>query len=253
MSTEPSAPSVTTEDPRQDSRIRHSSPDAIPRTGAAALPPSGAGTRRGFNRGVAAFFDVAARAYDLGSLQRVVYQPPQDEMIEFLRANGARRIVDIGCGTGILTARIARELRPDAVYGIDMSPGMLAQAHRRSTDVQWRNEPAEQLGLAAESVDAVVTTTAFHFFNQPVALAEFHRVLIPGGLLTISALNLRSRWSAPVQRLSGTRLSPAATPSPQQMRDLIAAAGFQLIEQRSVRRPWYSRTVPDVITMAQRR
>ncbi|WP_084653869.1 class I SAM-dependent methyltransferase [Nocardia altamirensis] len=251
MSTEPSAPRMTIEDPYRASRVLNSSPDS--RTGTGGPQPIVEGTRRGFNRGVAAFFDVAARAYDLGSLQRVVYQPPQDEMIDFLRANGARRIVDIGCGTGILTTRIARDLRPEAVYGIDMSPGMLARARRRSAEVQWRNEPAEQLGLAAESVDAVVTTTAFHFFNQPAALAEFHRVLTPGGLLAISALNLRSRWSAPVQRLSGTRLSPAATPSPQQMRDLIATAGFELIAQRPVRRPWYSRTVPDVITMAQRR
>lgn len=160
--------------------------------------------RRGFNRAVASFFDLAARAYDLRGLQEVGYRPPQDEIIRLLRAGGARSVVDIGCGTGILAARIADELKPDLVYGIDMSPGMLAKAGRRNATVQWRNEPAEQLGLADESVDAVVTTTAFHFFNQPAALAEFHRVLKPGGLLAISALNLSSRLAAPAQRLGGT-------------------------------------------------
>ncbi|TLF94962.1 class I SAM-dependent methyltransferase [Nocardia cyriacigeorgica] len=209
--------------------------------------------RRGFNRTVAAFFSVAARAYDQRTLQRTVYQPPQDEMIELLRRSGSRRIVDIGCGTGILTTRIAEELDTEAVYGIDMSPGMLARARQRSLLVHWRNEPAEQLSLPDESVDAVITTTAFHFFNQHLALAEFHRVLKPGGLLAIDALNLRARWAAPMQWLTGTRLSPAATPSPQQMVDLITFAGFELSEQRSVRRPWYSRMVPDVLTVAIRR
>ncbi|WP_405484995.1 class I SAM-dependent methyltransferase [Nocardia sp. NBC_00511] len=209
--------------------------------------------RRGFNRSIAAFFSVAARAYDQRTLQRVVYLPPQDEMVSLLERYGSRRIIDIGCGTGILTARMAKELDTEVVYGIDMSPGMLAKARQRSSLVQWRNEPAERLGLPDESVDAVITTTAFHFFNQAAALAEFQRVLRPGGLLAIDALNLRARWAAPVQRLTGARLSPAATPSPRQMVELITAAGFELAEQRPVRRPWYSRPVPDVLTVAIRR
>lgn len=64
-----------------------------------------------------------------------------------------------------------------------MSPGMLARVRARSSAVQWRNAPAERLGLPDAAVDAVVTTTAFHFFNQPAALAEFHRVLEHHGLL----------------------------------------------------------------------
>ncbi|MFI1915978.1 class I SAM-dependent methyltransferase [Nocardia sp. NPDC020380] len=226
--------------------------DAVPHFDP-AIRSAALDARRGLNRTIAAFFSVAARAYDQRTLQRVVYQPPQDEMIHLLRDYGSRRIVDIGCGTGILTARIAAELTPEVVYGIDMSPGMLARARERSTGVQWRNAPAEQLGLPDGSVDAVVTTTAFHFFNQSAALAEFHRVLKPGGLLAIDALNLRARWAAPVQRLTGTRLSPAASPSPQQMIELITVAGFAPVEQRPVRRPWYSWPVPDILTVGIRR
>lgn len=209
--------------------------------------------RRGLNRAVTGFFSLASRAYDQRTLQRVMYRPPHDEIIALLRERRSRDILDIGCGTGILTARIADELQPAAVHGIDMSPGMLAKARRRNSTVEWRNEPAEQLGLPDHAVDAVVTTTAFHFFNQPVALAEFHRVLKPGGLLAISALNVQSLFAAPVQLLDGTRLSPAATPSPKQMRALVEAAGFTIVAQRPIRRPWYSRTVPDVLTVADRR
>ena len=41
------------------------------------------------------------------------------------------------------------------------------------------------------ALDAVVTTSAFHFFDQPAALREFHRVLAPGGLVAVSALSTR--------------------------------------------------------------
>lgn len=218
----------------------------------AGSPLATRNVRRGLNNIVAIFFSLVARAYGQRTLQRIVYRPPQDEVVQVLVKHGARRIADIGCGTGILTCRLAEELRPDALYGIDASPGMLRQAMRHSALVHWRREAAEELSLPDESIDAVVTTTAFHFFNQPAALAEFRRVLRPGGVLAISALNLRSRWSRPVQRLTGVRYSPAAVPSPEQMADLIRAAGFTLSEQHSIHRPWYSRLVPDVLTVAVR-
>lgn len=84
--------------------------------------------RRGFNDAVTRFWSFAAPAYNFPVLQRWVYRPPHDEVIAQLRAHGARRIADVACGTGVLADRIERELQPDAVYGVDMSDGMLAQA-----------------------------------------------------------------------------------------------------------------------------
>lgn len=108
---------------------------------------------------------------------------PHDEVIAALRAHGSRRIADIACGTGILSDRIERELHPDETYGVDMSDGMLAQARARSDRVTWLRGPAEQLPFGDGALDAIVTTSAFHFFDQPAALREFHRVLAPGGLV----------------------------------------------------------------------
>ena len=59
-------------------------------------------------------------------------------MIAALKRSGAHKLADIACGTGILADRIASELHPDEVYGVDMSDGMLAQARARSSAVQWR-------------------------------------------------------------------------------------------------------------------
>lgn len=206
--------------------------------------------RRGLNDAITRFWSVAAPWYDQQLLQRLVYRPAQDEVIERLRTHGARRVADIACGTGILADRIQRELGPDEVYGVDMSDGMLEQAHARSAEVDWRKGPAERLPFDDGALDAVVTTSAFHFFDQPAALREFRRVLAPGGLVAVTTIN--PNLPAPFDRLTLGRRSPAHNPSPAQMRTLFADAGFTLIDQHRVRRPGWTRSVSDMITVGSR-
>ena len=203
--------------------------------------------RRGFNDTVTRFWNVAAPVYDLQLLQHWVYRPAQDEMLLELKTAGSRRIADIACGTGILADRVERELDPDEVYGVDMSEGMLAQAQARSSRVQWLRAPAEQLPFDDGALDAVVTTSAFHFFDQPAALREFHRVLAPGRLAAVATIS-PSR-PLPLPRLSGNRFNPAHNPSRSEMRALFEDAGFTVSEQHRVRRPTCTRFVTDLITV----
>ncbi len=70
-------------------------------------------------------FNAISRVYDNPLLQRVAYRANHDAVLAALRRHGARRVVDVGCGTGILAARIQRELDPELVYGCDPSAGML--------------------------------------------------------------------------------------------------------------------------------
>jgi ubiquinone/menaquinone biosynthesis C-methylase UbiE len=209
----------------------------------------GSGTevrRRGFNEAITRFWSFAAPAYDAQFLQRWVYRPAQDEVVARLRSAGSRRVADIACGTGILADRIERELHPDEVYGVDMSDGMLAQAKARSSQVRWLKGPAEQLPFDDGALDAVVTTSAFHFFDQPAALAEFHRVLAPGGLVAVATIS-----PAPpqvLQWLSDSRFTPAHSPSPAQMRELFEGAGFTILDQHRVQRPLWTKLVPDLVT-----
>lgn len=200
--------------------------------------------RRGLNDAVTRMWGFLAPAYDLPLLQRWIYRPPHDEVIAALRGHRARRIADIACGTGILSDRIERELHPEEIYGVDMSDGMLAQARARSTRVQWLRAPAEQLPFADGALDAVVTTSAFHFFDQPAALREFHRVLAPGGLVAVAALSTRQPWlQAPSQ------WKPQHNPSPEEMRALFKGAGFEISDQHRVRRPVWTSIVSDLITV----
>ncbi|AFU01178.1 class I SAM-dependent methyltransferase [Nocardia brasiliensis] len=210
----------------------------------ATTPPA-----RAYHRLVTSGWNRLAAIYNNPLAQRFGYRPPQDEIIDQLRRANIRRIADVGCGTGILAARIQQELHPEVIYGCDASPGMLRQAKARSGQVNWVNRRAEDLGLPAGSVDAVVSTHAFHFFDQPGALAEFHRILSPGGLLAIVVINPRSRF-APL--LQPTAIQGVAYfPPPAEMRELIVAAGFRLVTQRPVRRPIPEAFVPDQLTVAR--
>jgi ubiquinone/menaquinone biosynthesis C-methylase UbiE len=202
--------------------------------------------RRGLNDAVTRMWSFLAPAYDHASLQRFVYRPPHDEVIAQLRAHGSRKIADIACGTGILSDRIERELHPDEVYGVDMSDGMLSQARARSDRVHWLRAPAEQLPFDDGALDAVVTTSAFHFFNQPAALREFHRVLASGGLVAVSALSTRQRR---LQASSTNRWKPQHNTSPAEMRELFEGAGFVISDQHRIPRPAWTRIVSDLITV----
>jgi ubiquinone/menaquinone biosynthesis C-methylase UbiE len=202
--------------------------------------------RRGLNDAVTRFWSFAAPGYNLPALQQWVYRPAHDEVIAQLRAHPCRRVADIACGTGILADRIQRELQPEEIYGVDMSDGMLSQARARSTQVRWLHGPAEHLPFDDGALDAVVTTSAFHFFDQPAALREFHRVLAPGGLAAVSTLSARQSM---FQGLTTSNWTPAHNPSAAEMRRLFEGAGFSIDEQHRVRRPLWTRAISDLITV----
>ena len=202
---------------------------------------------RQLNAAVTRFWSVAAPLYDLPFLQRWVYRPAQDEVVSELRTHGAQRVADIACGTGILAARIQAELHPEKVYGIDMSDGMLEQAKARSGAVTWLKGPAERLPLEDGSLDAVVTTSAFHFFDQPAAMREFHRVLTPQGLVAVATIS--PPLPPGLRRLATQESSVAHSPTPTEMRTLFADAGFEISSQRRVNRPLWTRPVWDLITV----
>lgn len=200
--------------------------------------------RRTLNSAVTGMWSILSPAYDLPFLQRWIYRPPHDEVIAQLRDRNSQKIADIACGTGVLSSRIERELHPEAIYGVDMSDGMLSQARAKSDLVHWLRGPAEQLPFDDGALDAVVTTSAFHFFDQPAALREFHRVLTPGGLVAVATLSARQPL---VQLPSGWK--PQHNPPPKEMRALFEDAGFVVSEQHRVRRPIWTQVISDLITV----
>ncbi len=198
---------------------------------------------------VTRLFDRVSAVYDTPAVQSLMYRPPQDEIIGELRRRGSRRIADVGCGTGILATRILAELRPDRVYGFDASEGMLEHARGRSRAVTWMLARSESLPLSGQSLDAVVSSHAFHFFDQPAALAEFRRVLVPGGVVAIVIVNPRTRVGSRLTSLSTARAG--LFPDERSMRRLLLDAGFGAVAQHRVRRGPLGVLSPDLVSVGE--
>ncbi len=86
------------------------------------------------------------------------------------------RVLDLGCGTGIVTRLFAA--RGFDVVGVDPNPSMLARARRLGGT--YRRGEAAATGLPAGRADLVVCGQAFHWFEVAPALREIGRVLKPG-------------------------------------------------------------------------
>ena len=91
------------------------------------------------------------------------------------------RVIDLGAGTGKLTATLVR-LGVD-VTAVEPDPNMLAELRRELTPVRSVPGRAEELPLPDASVDAVLAGQAMHWFDMDRAMPEIARVLTPGGVL----------------------------------------------------------------------
>jgi ubiquinone/menaquinone biosynthesis C-methylase UbiE len=193
-------------------------------------------------------FDRISGLYDASVLQALVYRPPQDAILRELRKRSARRVADVGCGTGILAARIQAELGPETVYGCDLSAGMLEQACGRSDEVLWVLARSESLPIRSASLDAVVSSHAFHFFDQAAAVEEFRRVLEPAGIAAVAVVAPRTETGSRAVELG---LGGAGRfPQQAELKGLFQAAGFRAVRQMRVRRGPFQLTSPDVVTVA---
>ena len=99
-----------------------------------------------------------------------------------------QRVLDVACGTGILTREIAPRIgSAGRVVGVDPSPGMVAVAKRLAPTIEWREGVAESLPFPDQSFDAVVSQFGLMFFtDRRQALREMLRVLTPGGRLAVA-------------------------------------------------------------------
>jgi ubiquinone/menaquinone biosynthesis C-methylase UbiE len=103
------------------------------------------------------------------------------------------QIADIGAGTGMLTEVFLANGNP--VVAVEPNAQMLAACSQLA--VEWPqltilNATAEATTIADTSIDMVTAGRAFHWFDVPRAIAEFRRILKPGGWLCLVALG-RSR------------------------------------------------------------
>lgn len=149
------------------------------------------------------------------------------------------RVLDIACGTGVLTREAALRSGNDGeVSAVDISPGMLAVASQRAPEIDWRNAPAESLPFETDSFDAVISQFGLMFFqDRTSALREMMRVLTPGGRLAVAVwASLDESEAYPIEvalldRLAGRNAAdalraPFVLGETNQLTDLFRDAGI---------------------------
>lgn len=135
-------------------------------------------------------FHQAADAY---ARARPSYLP---EAVAWMLPDAARRVADVGAGTGKLSAVIAATGRD--VVAVDPDAGMLRKLEAEHPGIRTLVGSAEQLPLDDASVDAVAFGQAWHWVDPPAAAVEAARVLRPGGTLGLiwNIRDTRSGWAA---------------------------------------------------------
>ncbi|MBY8875775.1 class I SAM-dependent methyltransferase [Micromonospora sp. PLK6-60] len=124
------------------------------------------------------------------------------------------RVLDLGAGTGKLTATLVAAGAD--VTAVEPDPAMLAELRRALPDVRALPGSAERIPLPDGSVDAVLAGNAMHWFDMAVAGPEIARVLAPGGILAglWNVLDDRVDWVAALARISGSAaVGPRDTPA----------------------------------------
>ncbi len=113
-----------------------------------------------------------------------------DPLLDAARVGPGTRVLDVATGPGYVAARAAE--RGASVLGVDIAQEMLALARRLHPRLEFRHADAEWLPFPDRQFDAVVGNFAIlHLGHPEQAVAEFARVLVPGGHLALST------WDAP--------------------------------------------------------
>lgn len=100
-------------------------------------------------------------------------------LLELLAPQPGERILDIGCGTGHLTAKIGAS--GAQVTGVDRSPEMIRQAREAYPAIRFELADATKIPIEAK-FDAVFSNATLHWIKQPEkVIAEVARLLRPGG------------------------------------------------------------------------
>jgi trans-aconitate methyltransferase len=162
-------------------------------------------------------------------------------VLELLMPRAGEQILDLGCGDGVLTEKIAAA--GAAIVAVDAAPDMVAAARARGLDA--RVMPGQRLAFTGE-FDAVFSNAALHWMRPPEAvLAGVHRALKPGGRF-VAEMGGHNNTAAIMVALAAViarrglefkRLSPWYFPSAAAYRAKLEAAGFAVDEIRIVPRP----------------
>ena len=211
-------------------RVHHGADDRLAHLLAAA---SGENTSRAPRAYVQALFDEQAPRFDAHLVSELGYHVPQaiaNLLAPLLRDPGsARTVLDLGCGTGLVGAALAGS--GAVVTGVDLSPGMLAQASKRGGYAKLlKGDVVEALAnWVPSSLAAITAADVFIYLGELGEVFDAAaRALVPGGAFAFSVEGLAEG----TYQLQPTGRYAHAAPY---LRRLAADTGFRIAHEEPVR------------------
>jgi ubiquinone/menaquinone biosynthesis C-methylase UbiE len=194
-------------------------------------------------------FDRRASTYEDSTLQRFLFVPVHQTALQLALQllPQARRVLDVGCGTGRLVRR-ARQCYPTAeLVGVDLAGRMVATASAVTPTklaIRYIHGRAERLPFTDDVFDLVFATLSLrHWTNPPAGIAEIGRVLTPGGVLVLADVFPSCRRRGPAIPMLRRRHAV-----PAELGAVLAAYRLAVIGSDHTR--WFS--LPDIEIIAAR-
>ena len=191
----------------------------------------------------------SAEAYER-YLVPVIFAPMAERVLDLAGVQPADRVLDVGCGTGIVARRAAARVGPrGSVTGLDLNADMLSVARAVSEGsvpaIAWQPGDAARLPFEDGSFDVVTSQQALQFFPEPAtALREVRRVLSDRGRMAIAVL--RAIHHTPVygpvadalerhagRQAGGMMRSPFPSWDREHLRALVSGGGFRGVHIRT--------------------
>jgi SAM-dependent methyltransferase len=185
-------------------------------------------------------FDVPADDYQryMGRYSR----PLAEQFVELVGVRRGDRVLDVGCGPGVLTAPLVDRCGADHVAAVDPSASFTAAARDRFPGVDVRDATAESLPYDDDAFDLALAQLVVNFMPDPVAgLREMGRVTRPGGTVAASVWDLvdagplQDFWRA-AQAVDPTAEDEGDMPGSREghLAELAEAAGLRGIRSESL-------------------
>ena len=182
-------------------------------------------------------FSGWAKSYDSHWLNRFLFEPSHAMLIKELAAVSPGRVLDIGCGTGVLLARLAE--RGWRAVGLDLCEPMLHEARPRldgwSGAVSLAVGDSEHVPFQGRTFDAVTCANSFHHYpHHEAVVREMYRVLRPGGVLLLldgwpDQFIGRIVYDLVIARIEGGAVRHRES---RDVRALVEGAGFKGVTQK---------------------
>ncbi|MDQ4104704.1 MAG: methyltransferase domain-containing protein [Actinomycetota bacterium] len=171
----------------------------------------------------------------------IIPAPLAADLIETAAPVPGEYILDVACGTGVLTHLAAQRVSTAGrVVGVDLNPGMLDVARSipapPGASIEWREANAEALPLPDGSFDVVLCQLGLMFVaDRPAAVREMRRVLSSGGRVAINVPGTITRVFEIMSEALAHHITPAlagfvrtifSLHDPSELAELLQGAGF---------------------------